>query len=124
MADQRTFLVLDDDADTRFLTRHALLRAFPGARVLECAHPDDAVTQASGIDLDGVLTDHHLGDSDGVSIIKRLRAVGVRCPVVMVTASSDPSVFRRAYEAGAERVFCGSDFDFVGYFRRVLAASH
>ena len=115
-----TFLVLDDDEDTRFLARHALERAFPGARVFESANADDAVSAAQSASFDGVITDHHLGTGDGASIIRRLRAAGVACPVVMVTASSDPSVFRHAYEAGAARVFAGSDFDFVSYFRKLL----
>ncbi len=120
MNQQRTFLVLDDDEDARLLTRIGLERGFPGARVFECAQADDAVKLATGVNFDGIVTDHHLGTNDGALIIKRLRDVGVRCPVVMVTASSDPNVFRRAYEAGAERVFSGSDFNFVGYFQRIL----
>lgn len=116
----RTFLILDDDEDNRFLARHALERAFPGAQVLEAADIPDALAAAKGLHIDGVLTDHHLGEHDGPILIQQLRALGVQCPIVMVTASSDPKVFRRAYAAGAARVFAGSDFDFVGYFKSLL----
>jgi DNA-binding NarL/FixJ family response regulator len=121
VADKRTFLVLDDDDDTRHLTRVHLQRAFPGVVVLECTDTEAAISQAQGHDLDGVITDHHLGTSEGSSIIQRLRDAGVRCPVVMFTGSSDPSVYRRAYEAGAARVFAGSDTDYIGYFRAQFA---
>ena len=112
-----TFLVLDDDDDTRYLSRHALKRGFPGARVIESSCLDHALEVARHVHLDGVLTDHHLGTDEGPSMVGRLREAGVACPVVMVTSSSDPKIFKRAYQAGAARVFAGSDFDFVGYFR-------
>ena len=123
MAHHPTFLVLDDDPDNRFLVQHALRKAFPDAVVLEASFTDEAVTRAAGVDLDGIITDHHLGRVDGSSLVQRLREVGVQCPVVMITSSSDPAVFRRAYEAGAARVFAGSDVDYVGYFRNLLGRS-
>lgn len=72
---------------------------------------------------DGVLTDHHLGDQNGPAFMAQLRSAGVQCPVVMVTASSDPKIHARAYAAGASRVFYGSKLDFTGYFRRMLPAT-
>jgi CheY-like chemotaxis protein len=115
--------VLDDDPDTRYLTGHRLQRAFPGARILESTTSDEAISAANGATLAGVITDHHLGTLEGRGIIKRLRDMGVTCPVVMVTASSDPAVMRRAYEAGAAKVFSGTDMDFISYFRSVLPPS-
>lgn len=120
MTTNPTFLVLDDDGDSRFLARHALEKAFPGSAVLEATSTDEAIQAAKNATFDGVITDHHLATRDGAAMIGKLRDLGVRCPVVMVTASSDPAVFRRAYAAGAARVFAGTDFDFVGYFRAVL----
>ena len=116
----RTFLILDDEEDNRILVRHALERAFSGARVFEAADLIGAIEAARDVTLDGVITDHHLGTLDGPTLMKRLRDVGVECPVVMVTSSSDPKVFRRAYEACAAHVFSGGDIDFVGYFRSLL----
>lgn len=71
---------------------------------------------------DGIVTDHHLGAHDGVQFMRPLAAAGVECPVIMVTASSDPAVRRRAREAGAARVFTPTDRDFVAYFRDCFAA--
>ena len=117
---RRRFLVVDDSEDNRFLARHALLKAFPGAEVIEAATAEAAIGIAQSAHLDGVVTDHHLGDQDGAGFMQQLRDAGVRCPVVMVTASSDPRVHRRAYDVGAARVFAGSDWDFVPFFRKLM----
>jgi len=118
VASKRTILVLDDDADTRHLTRVRLERAFPGVVVVECENAEDAVAAAARHEVDSVITDHHLGAADGATIIPRLRKAGVCGPVIMCTGSSDPAVYRRAYEAGAARVFAGTDVDFIGYLKR------
>lgn len=121
MSKTRTFLIVDDTEDNRFLAGHALRKAFPGAHIVEASTADEALDIAPKLALDGVLTDHHLGASDGDKLMRDLAAAGVRCPVVMVTASPDPAVHRRAREAGAAQVFSGTKTDFVGYFRDYFA---
>ena len=120
MAPVRKFLILDDDEDNRFLTAHALRKGFPGARVLEAGTVEAALNFARTEALDGILTDHHLGSCDGVQFMQKLKESGLRCPVVMVTSSSDPAVHRRAHAAGALRVFGGASREFVSYFREYL----
>jgi len=119
----RTFLVLDDSADDRFLTAYTLRRSFPGCRIIESETVAEALHAANGVTLDGVITDHHLAEEDGVAFISRIRALGLHCPVVMLTMSSDPQVHRRAHAAGADRVFNASASDFAAYFRQVLFPS-
>jgi CheY-like chemotaxis protein len=116
----RTFLVLDDNADNRYLAAHALKRGFPGAQILEAATTQQAVVLAQQTRPDGIITDHHLGVEDGIAFIRDIRKTGLDCPVVMVTASSDPKVHQLAYNAGAARVFAGSQIDFVSYFQALF----
>lgn len=116
MAEKRTFLVVDDNEDNRYLASYALQKAFPGANVVEAHMIDDALRLARELHPDAILTDHHLSVDYGTHFVEKLAANGIRCPVVMVTASLDPSVHRRAYAAGAAHVFAGHDFDFIGYF--------
>ncbi|MEO5960133.1 MAG: response regulator [Opitutaceae bacterium] len=111
---------MDDAEDNRVLTAIALGKGFPGSVTLECATLEEAIGAAGDRTLDAVITDHHLGAEDGEEFMRALRAVSGGCPVVMVTASSDPSVHRRAYAAGAHRVFAGADFDFVPYLQAIL----
>lgn len=122
MSATRSFLLVDDSEDNRFLQAHALRRAFTGARIVEAATVEQALSAAAVDRFDGVITDNHLGAKEGPEFVQHLRAAGVSCPVVMVTASSDPNVHRRAYDAGAARVFFDSDLDYVGFFRRRFEA--
>jgi CheY-like chemotaxis protein len=119
---RRTFLILDDTEDNRLLTAHALRKAFPGSKILESESLETALVTARGAKLDAIVTDHHLGTKEAPEFMRRLRELCVDCPVVMVTANSDPRIHRRAYAAGAARVFFGSDLNFVDYFRDLLKA--
>ena len=118
-----TFLVLDDDATNRLLERDLLEREFPQCRVVECSTVASAVAATDLQHFDGIVTDHHLGQSDGAEFVRRVRANGLACPIVMVTNSSDPAVIDRAQRAGATRVFAGSNYDFIGYFRQTIDAT-
>jgi CheY-like chemotaxis protein len=116
-----TFLILDDDADNRFLNRHALEKKFPQATVVECSSINEALDCCSSVCVDAIVTDHHLAGPDGAAFIKGVRSRGVRCPVVMVTASADPRVKREAYAAGASCVFNNGDYGFPDYLQTVLS---
>lgn len=120
MSMPRTFLILDDDADNRFLIRHRLLKAFPEALIIECHDPVQALAEASEQRPSAVISDHHLGLGDGIGFIEQLRADGHRCPVLMVTASSDPAVHLRARAAGAAGVFAAADRDFIDFLGLAL----
>jgi len=114
------FVVLDDDADIRFLHRCALTNAFPGCVVAECSSADEALGACKGAPVDAVLTDNQLGGPDGSSFVRAIRQELLRCPVLMVTGNSDPRVAERAYAAGATRVFGPEDTNFPRYLRTVL----
>jgi CheY-like chemotaxis protein len=115
-----TFLVLDDDADMRFLHRRELQKEFPGCAVIECESTEEALERSADVHLDAVLTDHSLRGDDGAVFIKRLREQGVDCPVIMVTGSGDAKVHEEAYAAGATRVFFGTKLGFATYLRPIL----
>lgn len=114
------FLVLDDDVTARFLNRSLLETVFPQSTVVECGSVGEAIDTTAQVPVDAVITDHHLGASDGSEFVERLRAQGASCPVLMVTNSSDPKVHARAYAAGASRVFFGNDTNFTAYLQDEL----
>lgn len=114
------FLIVDDEEDSRFLVRHFLLKAFPAAQVTECTSLEAALETVRQGCFDGIITDHHPGSTDVVGVIKEARKRDTHCPIVMMTASSDPQVLRRAYDAGASQVFTEGNFNFTGYLRSTL----
>lgn len=118
-----TFVVLDDDVTARTLNRAVIEREFPNSQVVECESLDAALAASHRQPVAAVITDHHLGEADGSEFIRRLRAQGTRCPVLMVTNSDDPAVHRRAYAAGASRVFGGGGKNFRDYLHNTLRGS-
>ena len=119
-----TFLVLDDDEDMRFLHRCELRKEFPGCNVLECESGAEALARSADVHLDAVITDHSLRDDDGADFIKKLRELGVACPVMMVTGSEDPRVHQEAYAAGATHVLFGTKLGFARRLRTLMHAAH
>lgn len=115
------FLVLDDDADTAFLNRHALEDAFPDCVVVEASHCEEAlVLLQRGPAFDALLSDHHLRGTSGGECVARMRRLGIACPILLVTNSDDPSIHAEAHAAGASAVFSPRHPDFVGYLKTVL----
>lgn len=117
MANRQRFLVVDDEEDGRVLTRYMLKKSFPAAEVVECSSADEALRAMGHTHFDGIIADHHLGRDDSTWFIRQARQADLECPILMVTASSDPAVHRRAYEAGASQVFADGHFDFVVFLR-------
>jgi CheY-like chemotaxis protein len=120
MPDLPTLLIVDDDADNRFLLTHAIKKSVKECSVVGCACSAEAIVLIKTRRIDAIVTDHHLGDLTGADFIDLVRRRGIVCPIVMVTSSSDPRVERDAYQAGATKVFMGGQGDFASFLRRAV----
>lgn len=67
----------------------------------EAASGAEALRRAAERNVDVVLLDLELPDMDGLAVLRRLREVDARLPVLIVTMHQDPALVRRAVEAGA-----------------------
>jgi DNA-binding NarL/FixJ family response regulator len=67
----------------------------------EAASGAEALRRAAERDIDVVLLDLELPDMDGLAVLRRLREIDARLPVLVVTMHQDPALVRRAVEAGA-----------------------
>lgn len=114
------FLVLDDDADMRFLHRLELSREFPGCEVIECGSADEALARCAERSFDAILTDNALLDGSGTQVIAELRQRGVSCPIMLVTGNGDPRVHEKACQAGASHVVSGTKLRFAAILRSLL----
>ena len=113
-------LLVDDDPDIcAFL---ATLLELDGFEPVVAPDADQALAAAEGIA--AVLVDVAMPRVDGLELCRRLRARGVRAPIVVVSARPGPDLPRRALEAGADD-FVRKPFDnadLVARLRRLIAA--
>jgi DNA-binding NarL/FixJ family response regulator len=97
-----TVLLIEDEKDTRDVLGRALGRA--GYRCVTAADPASAleIAQSSGF-IDVVVTDVVLGADDrgGLALMPKLQGVGVRAPVIVITAFADVEKVKIALNQGA-----------------------
>jgi CheY-like chemotaxis protein len=74
-------LVVDDDEDSRYVTRQRLLRI--GYFVDEAADGEEAWEALLAVRYDLLLTDHNMPRLCGLDLVARMRAAGMRLPVIL-----------------------------------------
>jgi CheY-like chemotaxis protein len=113
-------MVVDDDADGRFLLEHRLRKAFPDCAVVACTTPSEALAMLRSGHFDAIITDNQFRLETGSEFIGQARRRGLVCPILMVTSSEDPKVQRDGYAAGATRIFMAGRGDFTECLRHLL----
>ena len=91
-------LVVDDDILDRMAVRRALARSGVDVNIDEATGAVDALSIVPRNDFDCVFLDYHLGDGNGLSVLRGIRGAGLDVPVVMLTSQGDEAVavaFRR-----------------------------
>ena len=91
------FLIVDDNADSRFLLVKTLLRKFPQAILQETQDGESATALARTENLDAIIV-HRAAEVDGLTLIRMLRQVNAGVPIVMVSGIDRT---KTALEAGA-----------------------
>jgi len=116
-------LLVDDSDDDRVLTEAALRRAGFAGR-LQMAHDGvEAIDALIGADAvpgayDIVLLDINLPRLSGLEVLERVRARGLRLPIVVVSTSRQPAEIQRALALGADE-YLPKDVDFVECCRAI-----
>ena len=94
-------LIIDDDQ----LDRLAVIRAFKGAdfrteltEAIDCA---SGIAIANSCQFDCIFIDYRLPDGNGIELLQKLRAQGIRIPIVSLTGQSDDRVAVELMKAGA-----------------------
>jgi DNA-binding NarL/FixJ family response regulator len=98
-------LLVEDERDTRELLGRALERA--GYRATCVENAADALEHArTGGPFDVVVTDIVIGSDDrqGLRLLAELRAIGVRSPVIVITAHADVEKVKVALNEGAQHL--------------------
>ena len=84
MPSPRKFLIIDDNADSRFLLAKTLMRKFPATLVIECADTGTALAAAENEGPAAIIV-HRTGETSGLELIPQLREANRSVPIVMVS---------------------------------------
>jgi DNA-binding response OmpR family regulator len=100
MAQRKTILVVDDDVELREGLVEQLTSGdeFTAA---EAATGEEALSKALTAKPDLIVLDVNLPDIDGREVCRRLKAAGVRAPVIMLTAQDSDADTVEGLDAGA-----------------------
>lgn len=102
MATEKVALIIDDHPLFRDALEAALQAAVGGAAVAHHAGSLAAAKQAlETLQPDVILLDLNLSDASGFEGLSRLQAVGVTCPIVVVSATESAQAFQQARALGA-----------------------
>ena len=95
-------LVVDDEPLMRWSIAESLRDRH--YHVMEAADGAEALRALASADVDAIVLDFRLPDSDDLSLLGRIRQMAPRVPVVMITAHSSPDIADHARRLGAHAV--------------------
>jgi CheY-like chemotaxis protein len=107
-------LLVDDDAEKRFLIAHHITKVFTDVEVslVECDCGATAIAHLEKDRVDALVTDNSMSPVNGIELIKWLRERDRALPVIMVTGN--PEIEKAAVKAGASVVLASQQFSEVG----------
>jgi len=102
MDDGQHILVIDDDSTCRRLVAEQLSREIPGLAGDPIASKEEfeSAIERGGFDL--VITDYHLGWTNGLEVIRMVKNRYPSCPVIVLTGTGNEEVAVAAMKAGAD----------------------
>lgn len=113
------FLVIDDNADSRFLLVKTLLRKFPTAVIHECQSSEAAFEMAKTEDLAAIIS-HRTTETAGITLLRDIRAINPDVPMVMVSGIDRTEL---AIAAGADRFLLYDEWLRIGTMVEELVAT-
>jgi CheY-like chemotaxis protein len=121
VSDRLTIMIVNEDADGRFLLERQLKRTFEHCTLIACASGNEALALFRSARVDAIVTTQDAGDQSGPELIAHARRRAIVCPILMVMLSDDLDVERAAYQAGATKVFRSGRGDFANFLRLLLS---
>ncbi len=94
-------LVVDDDEVDRMVVRRSLKAAGEAIELSEAESCATALAALRQKTFDCIFLDYRLPDADGLALIKQLRSVGFKMPVVVLTGQGDEQIAVEMMKAGA-----------------------
>ena len=119
MAQRKTILIVDDDAELREALAEQL-DVHEAFAVEQAADGAEGVAKARVLKADLILLDVDLPDFDGREVCRQVRAAGVSSPIIMLTAASEDADTIRGLDAGAND-YVTKPFRFAVLLARIRA---
>lgn len=84
MSQAPTFVVIDFNAESRFLLVKSLRRRFPSATIYESDDEEKVIEIARAVDLAAIVA-HRTQTMSGAELVRRLRNAAPQVPIIMVS---------------------------------------
>lgn len=110
-ADTLQILVVDDNRRYRGVLQNMLAKICPQATLYEAQNIQTAVQLAQAIKPHMILMDVVLGDEDGITCTRRVKAVSPHSRVILISAYPDREFHRLGLQAGAVAFLDKKDLD-------------
>jgi PAS domain S-box-containing protein len=95
-------LLIDDDPQDRVLVRRKLEQGFSDLKITEIARAEELSQALERVDFDLAITDYQLRWSDGLAVLRSLKARYPECPVIMFTNSGSQEIAVEAMKTGLD----------------------
>jgi PAS domain S-box-containing protein len=102
MKESPRVLLVDDNPDDRALVIRELGRSFPDLHAVEAVDPKGLSEALATGGFDVVITDYQLHWTDGLAVLRTVKAQCPDCPVVMFTGTGSEEVAVEAMKAGLD----------------------
>lgn len=100
----QTILIIDDHALFRAGVQALISVELPAFTLVEADNTLDGLELLHQSNIDQIILDYELPDSDGITFLAQLRASGFEQPVTILTGIQTASIVDRALSAGANQV--------------------
>ncbi len=95
-------LLIDDEPQDRVLVRRKLEREFSALQITEIVKAEELSQALETVDFDLTITDYQLRWTDGLAVVRSLKARYPDRPVIMFTNSGSEEIAVEAMKAGVD----------------------
>ena len=114
-----SILVVDDNTRYREQLQRMIGKLSPRSTIYEADCIEDAVQIARGIDLQLALIDIVLGNEDGLTCTRRIKAIRPQTRIILISAYPDREFHRQGLQSGAVAFLDKKDLD-MATLRQVI----
>ena len=119
LQNQVTILVVDDNARYCKQLQRMIGKLCPQATIYEAENIQGAVNIAQQIEIQLAFIDVVLGDENGISCVRRIKALNGQCRVILISAYPDREFHHQGLQSGAVAFLDKKDLD-LATLRQVI----